>query len=317
MANTISVSLVEVSLSTVIALNDFFTAFDSIACNTSAVIGASVKTKDSIVAMSGAIMPAPLAMPVMVTSTPPSFTVRLNTFGKVSVVMIARAASSVRAEPASATTLSSTAVNFAGGSGSPITPVEARKTSFFLHPAALAAAAAVSETVSRPFLPVKALALPELTTRARAVPLLKALRHQSTGAEGHFEVVKTPATVVPLSNSATRRSVRPLYLIPACVTATRTPSIGSGSAKDFGARGETVALILVLAPQEHVFVKTGRTSARPDVFQVLFGGFLAFRRLVALANDIGGFPQARDVVAPGGLNEIAHNFRPHLFQLRR
>ena len=50
--------------------------------------------KDSIVAMSGAIMPAPLAMPLMVTLALPSFTVAVATFGKVSVVMIAFAASS-------------------------------------------------------------------------------------------------------------------------------------------------------------------------------------------------------------------------------
>ena len=36
-------------------------------CSTAGAIGASVKTKDSMVAMSGAIMPAPLAMPQMVT----------------------------------------------------------------------------------------------------------------------------------------------------------------------------------------------------------------------------------------------------------
>ena len=46
-----------------------------------AAIGASVATKDSIVAMSGAIMPAPLAMPLMVTSASPSFTVTVATFG--------------------------------------------------------------------------------------------------------------------------------------------------------------------------------------------------------------------------------------------
>ena len=61
-------------------------------CSAAAVIGASVKTKDSMVAMSGAIMPAPLAMPLMVTVALPSFTVAVATFGKVSVVMIALAA---------------------------------------------------------------------------------------------------------------------------------------------------------------------------------------------------------------------------------
>ena len=52
-----------------------------------------------------------------------------------------------------------------------------------------------------PFLPVKAFALPELTTSARALPVLMYLRHHSTGADGHFDLVNTPATVVPAPNS--------------------------------------------------------------------------------------------------------------------
>ena len=74
-------SLVEVSLSTVTALKVFSVAAESSACSTGAAIGASVATNDSIVAMSGAIMPAPLAMPLMVTSTSPSRTVAVAYFG--------------------------------------------------------------------------------------------------------------------------------------------------------------------------------------------------------------------------------------------
>jgi len=51
--------------------------------------------------------------------------------------------------------------------GSPMTPVEARNTSAGLQPTARAAIAAVNLQASRPVLPVKALALPELTTSAR------------------------------------------------------------------------------------------------------------------------------------------------------
>ena len=46
----------------------------------------------SNVAMSGAIIPAPLAMPAIVTVFPPTRTRRSATFGNASVVMIARAA---------------------------------------------------------------------------------------------------------------------------------------------------------------------------------------------------------------------------------
>ena len=74
-------SLVDVSLSTVIALKVLPTPPESSDWSTGAAIGASVATKESIVAMSGAIMPAPLAMPLIVTSASPSFTVTVATFG--------------------------------------------------------------------------------------------------------------------------------------------------------------------------------------------------------------------------------------------
>ena len=89
-ANASRVSEVEVSLSMVTALKVSSTPLFSSDCSASAEIGASVNTNDSIVAMSGAIMPAPLAMPLMVTVALPSFTLAVATFGKVSVVMMAR-----------------------------------------------------------------------------------------------------------------------------------------------------------------------------------------------------------------------------------
>ena len=69
--------------------------------------------------------------------------------------------------------LSITPSNFEASSGSPITPVEARKTSDACAPVAFAAKAAVSFAASLPLCPVKALALPELTTSARALPALQ------------------------------------------------------------------------------------------------------------------------------------------------
>ena len=86
-----------------------------------------MKTKDSIVAISGAIMPAPLAMPLIVTRTPSISAVRVASFGKVSVVMMARAAAAQAAGPPSARAAhsASTPSNRSAGSGSPITPVEA------------------------------------------------------------------------------------------------------------------------------------------------------------------------------------------------
>src|ERR1700745_4358633 len=102
-----------------------------------------------------------------------------------------------------------TAPNLVASSGSPITPVDARKTSDGLQPAALGAVSAGELVCARRGVPVKALALPELTTSARAAPALRCARHQSTGADGHFDRVKTPATLVPCSNRANSTSGRP------------------------------------------------------------------------------------------------------------
>jgi hypothetical protein len=128
-ANRRSVSEVEVSLSTVTALKVLPTARDSRSCKTGAAIGASVATKDSMVAMSGAIMPAPLAMPLIVTVAAPSLTVRVAPFGKVSVVMMARAASTQGPAAARDAASGRTASNSCSWTGSPITPGGSRNTS--------------------------------------------------------------------------------------------------------------------------------------------------------------------------------------------
>ncbi len=231
----------------VTALNVFSTPSESSFCKAFGAIGASVKTKDSMVAMSGAIMPAPLAIPQIVTVALPSFAPAVAVFGNVSVVMMARAASRKRPGSAFATMPSSTPSNLPASSGSPITPVEATKTSAGLQPIAFAASSVVKRTCALPFLPVNAFALPELTTSPAALPRFTCFRHHSTGAEGHFERVNTPATAVPLSKAASRTSVRPRYLMPADPVASRTPSIAGGSTNSFGASGDTVVLIFVLS----------------------------------------------------------------------
>src|SRR3546814_8590735 len=87
-----TVSLVDVSLSTVVQLKERSADRLSRVCSAGAGILASVNTKPNIVAMSGAIMPEPLAMQFSVTSEAPMRTVRVATLGNVSVVMIAAAA---------------------------------------------------------------------------------------------------------------------------------------------------------------------------------------------------------------------------------
>src|SRR6202022_3731375 len=116
---------------------------------------------------------------------------------------------------ADSASVASTPSNLVASSGSPITPGEARNTSFGLQPAALAARVAVSAVACRPVLPVKALALPEFTTSARALPRPSLARHHSTGADGHFDWVKTPATAPPSASRAGSTSVRALERMPA------------------------------------------------------------------------------------------------------
>ncbi len=171
------------SLSTVIALNERSTDFDSIACSAAAAIGASVNTKASIVAMSGAIMPAPLAMPLI-----DDFAVaELDAGGRdlrIGVGGHDRLGGGDQrvGSRASAISASMTRVMRVASSGSPMTPVEAMKISFGAAPIALAAASATSATAAAPTPPVKALALPELTISARALPALQMLRGTSRPA---------------------------------------------------------------------------------------------------------------------------------------
>ena len=81
-ANSSTVSLVEVSLSTVVQLKLRAVPLASMACRAGAGMAASVNTKQSMVAMSGAIMPLPLAMPVMRTGVPPISAVRVDALGE-------------------------------------------------------------------------------------------------------------------------------------------------------------------------------------------------------------------------------------------
>src|SRR5580658_7002825 len=111
------------------------------------------------------------------------------------------------AAPSSASVPRILVMRFAG-SGSPMTPVEARKTSPGLQPTMAAADSATWRAPSRPALPVKALALPLFTTRARADPLERLALHQSTGADAVLDLVNTPAAWVPGENTASSTSVR-------------------------------------------------------------------------------------------------------------
>ena len=160
-------SLVDVSPSTVAPLNETSATSRAIVPSTSAAIGASVAMNESIVAMFGWIMPAPLAMPVTVTGTPSTTTRRDAPFGTVSVVMIARAAAYQPSSRAAASAAGSAATMRSTGSGSMITPVEYGSTSSGAQPSSWPTAAQVCLAAFRPGCPVPALALPAFTTSAR------------------------------------------------------------------------------------------------------------------------------------------------------
>src|SRR5579871_729389 len=113
------------------------------------------------------------------------------------------------AEPASAKVPSNLLILVAG-SGSPITPVEAMKTSLGRQPTTAAADSAMRRAPSNPALPVNALALPLLTTRARALAAFRFALHHSTGADDVLDLVNTPATCVPGARTARTTSVRSL-----------------------------------------------------------------------------------------------------------
>src|SRR6185312_16211440 len=89
-------SFVEVSPSIVMRLNDACATAATICRSTAGSTQASVAMKPSMVAMLGRIMPAPLAMPLMLTVAPPIATCVLNALGTVSVVIMASAARTQR-----------------------------------------------------------------------------------------------------------------------------------------------------------------------------------------------------------------------------
>src|ERR1700732_2910765 len=159
-------------------------------------------------------MPEPLANPFRRTATPSIVAVAVAPFGKVSVVVIARAAGSHLSAESNDATFGKAAMIFSAGGGSPITPVEEMNTSFGSQPNSRAVAAAVVSTTSFPARPVKVLELPELTTMPRTLPPGTQAQHHTTGAPAVSERVKTPATALSGARPASIQSSRPVLRVP-------------------------------------------------------------------------------------------------------
>ena len=192
---------------------------------------ASVAIKPSMVAMLGRIMPAPLAIPVIVTTAPPVNVTRLeNALGTVSVVMIASAAWAQLSSCASAKAAGKPAIRRACGNGSMMTPVEKGSTWPGDMSSNWASAMQLAWARCRPSSPVPALALPVLISKARMPPWLAAAPKWSrlicTGAAQKRFCVNTAPTAAPSSSSSTARSLRLALRIPASAMPQRTPGTG-------------------------------------------------------------------------------------------
>ena len=227
LASASTVSLVDVSPSTVMWLKDSFTAAHSTSRKTVGATAASVVMKASMVAMRGWIIPAPLATPARQTDRTPASVRNTQDFENVSVVLMARATSSALSVDRFRERAGSWSRMRSSFSGTPMTPVEATRTWRGEIPSSFAAARALSSEVRSPSAPVQALAFPELTTTARAQPRvsLRWRRESSTGAAATRLVVNMPAAAVSrASEKINARSRAPAtFLIPAAMAAARKP----------------------------------------------------------------------------------------------
>ena len=221
----------DVSPSTVTRLNDRSATCPVISCNAGPAIAASQHRKASMVAISGLIIPEPLAMPVIVTGLPATSIRALSPLGAVSVVMMACAASAQPAGDSFGTACSIAERIASTGNRSPMTPVENGSTdspeqSEPRHRATCSQSLVAS---SRPLAPVAALALPLLISNARRLPVRIRSSAMITGGARNAFCVKTPATADSRASSMTARSSRCRCLMPAQAVARRTPATGASS----------------------------------------------------------------------------------------
>ena len=110
------------------------------------------------------------------------------------------------------------------GSWVPITPVDATSTCEDGTPSAAPASATIVQALSRPAVPVQALAEPELVTIARARPPWIWARLTVTGAATTRLVVNTPAAVAGRSETSRVRSDLPLRFMPQAATPAANPA---------------------------------------------------------------------------------------------
>jgi len=271
LARATTVSLVLMSPSTEIELNERSTAYVRALWSDAGSTAASVAMTPSMVAcggpagrrggaggpMLGWIMPAPLSMPTMRTSLPASWNVRVRSLGNVSVVMKARAQSLHALKLlASVAVLASMPWRIFGiGNSWPMTPVlmtsvpvpllddEADRNESSWSDMARASAS--------PCVPVTALAHPLLTTSPRATPLPRASTscETTTGAATNALRVKVPAAEQGRSEMMTARSsFARSFLTPQWRPVARKPC-GNFVGVDDGSRVNRLALVWAGGPE--------------------------------------------------------------------
>ena len=173
-------------------------------------------------------MPAPLAMPAMVSVRPFNVTCRVATLGKASVVMMpATAFQKPRGDSAAAAAGMPVRIFCQSGS-TPITPVDDGSTSCAFMPSARPTSAQVSRASVSPGRAVEALAFPLLTTMACKRPARMTSSPMATGAAFTLFVVNAATAVAGTSDTSSDKSFLPLGLSPHATPENRKPGITIG-----------------------------------------------------------------------------------------
>ena len=206
MASTAAVSEVEVSVSTLRLLKVRATTSRVVRSSRSAGTSASVSTKVSMVAMSGSIMPTPLATPTIRGASGPSPTLAEAVLANVSVVIIpvaTRMASvSVNGPVSCARCERMRSIGYCR----PMTPVEVTSTSSAAQPTATATPTASSSALANPSAPVATFAFFDTTTSACSEPSATWRRDTSTLGPAKRDLVKTALAVQGVSAATTTKS---------------------------------------------------------------------------------------------------------------
>ena len=215
--------------------------------------------------MSGAIMPEPLAKPLIRTVAPSIVAVAVAPFGKVSVVMIARAA-------ASQASAASSRADFGQGAddllGRRRLADDAGRGDEHLARRRSRAAAPRSPRSPRPTCqparPVKTLELPELTTIARTLPPGRHSRHQMTGVPRHRRPGEDAGDRAARRQLGQHQVVAPGIADPGRIGGEAHAGDRRSSGKRSGASGETAVIARELRQvAQHLAYRGGGTRRDP------------------------------------------------------